>query len=85
MQKNFRIAQSIYLEFSDVSFDIHNDFNFDSLELNTKINRLQIRFVKAVGKWVAHEIPREIFLKFSNLKYIFFSEHFFTKNNIDIE
>jgi len=85
MEKNFQITDSIYLKLNHSQYDIHNDYDFEKLTLDSDLNELNIFFLKTKGDWVKKEDPDKISILFKNLLHITFSEDFFQEVSSTIE
>lgn len=85
MHKNFKIAQSISIEGEGFYYDLHNNYDFSNLQLNTINNFALISFIKTKGDWVPSENPPNLVLSFSGLEYIYFSKGFFINQSKNIE
>lgn len=66
-------------------YDIHNDYDFEKLVLDSQLNELNIYLVKAKGDWVKKEDPDRISISFKNLLHISFSVEFFNERSPTIE
>jgi hypothetical protein len=85
MEKNFQITDSIYLKLNHSQYDIHNDYDFEKLTLDSEFNQLNVYLVKGTGDWIKKEDPSKIVILFEGLDHVSFSEGFFKEKSTTIE
>jgi len=85
MQKSFKISHSIEAEGEGFCYDLHNNYEFLTLQINSKNQQVVIRFAKTRGHRVPVENPPNLELSFYGLIHISFSEGFFINQSKTIE
>lgn len=66
--QNFRIGEDhISLEFEDMHYDLHNDFNFRKLNYNIAEQRVELYWTKRKTDWVPANLPDNIVLIFNSV------------------
>lgn len=71
---NYKISRDfIALELGNAYLDLHNNFNFISLEYHFSEKSIVLKWVKSTGEWVPKDSPESVILTFSSV-YLFKSK-----------
>lgn len=62
--KNFKIIDSIAIEFENDYLDLHSNFDFLSMLYNVENRTVELNWAKCSGEWAKHE-------KYKNLQLVF--------------
>ena len=54
---NFVLQSSIYLVANNTELDLHNDYNFSSVEYNVTSQAVKLVWLRADGDWVSRDLP----------------------------
>lgn len=64
---NFLVDSNYALDVDGHHIDLHNNFDFESVEYSTKQNRVSLTWAKAIGDWVQIDVPANVKIVFDNV------------------
>ncbi len=64
MNRNFEIVDGIYLVQESYDLDLHNNFDFKSLDYSVKERKLVLNWQRSEGNWVSSETPAQLNIEF---------------------
>jgi hypothetical protein len=67
VQRDFQITNAIYLTQPPHKLDLHNAFDFCSLQYSVKDRILLLRWQRSDGNWVAPNTPASVSVKFEKV------------------
>lgn len=73
MIADFSLSQGIYLVKDGGQFDLHNDFDFESVAYSVGDRCVAMRWRRGSGAWVASDGPASIALTFSGVSVFIFT------------
>ena len=70
MTVNFDIKENYALAYNGRHLDLHNCFDFESVEYNIKSHKLTLSWVKSLGDWVDKDELNSIVITHINVDYL---------------
>ena len=64
MNRDFEIVDGIYLVKDDHELDLHNNFDFKSLNYSVEERKLVLSWERSKGDWVTSDNPKELSIEF---------------------
>lgn len=66
---NFLLQSGIYLVVGNAQLDLHNDYDFISVEYNVTVQTVNLRWQRSSSAWVAKDLPLCVSLKFEDVTH----------------
>lgn len=66
---NFLMKSGIYLLAGGAQLDLHNDYDFLSVEYNVAVQTVNLRWQRSSGAWIAKDLPLSVRLKFEEVTH----------------
>ncbi len=70
MRASFELVESFAVSSGEVWADLHNDFDFDGVEVGWLDRTVTLAWRRASGTWVPAEAPRALRMVFSNVTFL---------------
>ncbi|MDF1693436.1 MAG: hypothetical protein P1U47_13735 [Zhongshania sp.] len=67
MNRNFEIVDGIYLVQENYELDLHNNFDFKSLDYSVEERKLKLNWQRSKGDWVGTDTPQKVSVEFVNV------------------
>ncbi len=67
MNRDYEIVEGIYLVQDDYELDLHNNFDFKSMEYSVSERKVVLRWERSNGDWVVSETPKALKVEFSDV------------------
>jgi hypothetical protein len=67
MNRDYKIVQGIYLIKDTYNLDLHNNFNFKSVEYSVSERKAVLHWKRSNGDWVNSETPKALEIEFSGV------------------
>ncbi len=64
---NFLVDSNYALDVDGQHIDLHNNFDFESVEYSIRHNRVSLTWIKGTGNWVKTDAPENIKIVFDNV------------------
>lgn len=78
---NFLVDSNYALDVDGRHIDLHNNFDFESVEYSAKQNRVSVTWAKVTGNWVRIDVPEYVQLVFDNVALLKLQTDNSDKNN----
>lgn len=72
MKTNFKIISFTEIEFNGIELDLHNNFDFISVDTEVSANRISLHFRRSTGDWAINTKYNNLYFSFDN--YNFFKQ-----------
>lgn len=67
MNRDYEIIDGIYLVQDGYELDLHNNFDFKSMEYSVSERKVVLHWVRSNGDWVSAETPKALEVEFSGV------------------
>ena len=85
MNRNYEIVDGIYLVQENYELDLHNNFEFKSLDYSVEERMLSLKWTCSKGSWVSRDTPKVVTIEFNEVSELRFmprdTDMPFTKDN----
>ena len=67
MNRNFEIVDGIYLVQESYELDLHNNFDFKTLDYSVELRKLVLSWERSNGDWVSSDTPSALTIEFQKV------------------
>jgi len=78
---NFLVDSNYALDVGGRHIDLHNNFDFESIEYSIRQNRLSMTWAKVTGDWVQIDVPEYVKIEFDNVVFLKIQTDSYDKND----